>query len=223
MPNNTKEAFEQTLVILDCETCSLAGGIIEIGLISFDTLEELLQVSEEDFKEKSFCSRHENPIPIDAGAFAVHGISEKDVKGLPRYSASTDFYGRVEDFPAEQIVLIGHNVISFDQKRLDLSDFHPAIDTMVLARVLAKEGKLTHEGGNKLDLLVSIYCSKEQAHLKQFHGTVGDNWKTLVFLKYLFETHLKGANVEELCFLSSKATPAQKSRVFKAIASKQEV
>lgn len=80
MPNDTKEAFEQTLVILDCETCSLAGGIIEIGLISFDTLEDLLKVSEEDFRERSLFSRHENPIPIDAGAFAVHGISEKMLK-----------------------------------------------------------------------------------------------------------------------------------------------
>ena len=220
MPNDTKEAFEQTLVILDCETCSLAGGIIEIGLISFDTLEDLLKVSEEDFRERSLFSRHENPIPIDAGAFAVHGISEKDVKGLPRYSASMDFYEKVKDFPAEQIVLIGHNVISFDQKRLDLSDFHPAIDTLNLVRLLIKEEKLTHEGGNKLDFLVSIYCSKEQAHLKQFHGAIGDNWKVVVFLKYLLEIHLKGATVEELCFLSAKATPAQKTRVLAAIASR---
>lgn len=194
----------QILVVLDSETCSLAGGILEIGFIEYSCLEDLLSQKKESFLEKSIVSRHKNPFPIDPFAFTIHGITEEAVKDKFLYSPALDFYGKLTNLPEvwEDLILIGHNVSTFDQRVCSLSPQHPCIDTMVLARVLAKFGALTHEGGNRLDTLVSIYCSKEKAHLLDFHGSIADNWKTIVFLKFLLNSYLKGAKLEELIDLS---------------------
>jgi len=229
----------QTLIVLDSETCSLAGGILEIGFIEYTCLEELLQQKKKDFLEKSVVSRHKNPFPIDPFAFTVHGITEEAVKDKEFYSPVPDFYSKIKNLPEEMedLILIGHNVSTFDQKVLTLSPQHPCIDTMVLARVLAKFGALTHEGNNKLDTLVSVYCSKEKAHLLDFHGAVTDNWKTIVFLKFLLNSCLKGAKIEELIDLSlplpdrkkdaeepnrRSITEKQKKFLFNAIQKRQE-
>ena len=64
----------QTYHILDTETASLSGGVVEIAWIEVDT--DLNVVSE-------FCSRVNPERPIEPGAQVVHGISDADVSDKP--------------------------------------------------------------------------------------------------------------------------------------------
>lgn len=203
----------QHLIILDTETCGFAGGILEIGFSVFNSLTELTEISAEDFKNRSVRSRHKNPMPIAAEAFAVHGISEADVKDCPLYEEEEHFYNPLAQLlnfqgPATElkehsgIVIVGHNVRSFDSKVANLSMEHMYLDTMVICRQLVSKKIMTHEGGCKLDILSSIYCSKEQAHMKEFHGTISDNWKVVLLLKVLLEHFLPNADLVKLIQLS---------------------
>lgn len=205
------------LTFVDCETCSLAGGIIELSVASVKNLSEVRSMTKEAFLELTLTERFKNPIPIEQGAFEIHGIREETLKDLPLYTPA-DFYKHFVlgdditplDALAEVMVLVGHNIATFDRPRLGLLPEHKTIDTLNLARLLEKTKDLTHnlgefKAGNKLDTLISIYCPETASHQFQHHGSAADCYKTLVFLQWLLENPLKGANEGELVFLSSTA------------------
>lgn len=224
------------LTFLDCETCSLAGGIIELSLAIIPSLQAAQTLNEEAFKSLLQTERFKNPIPIDEGALAIHGIQESVLAGLPLYSPA-DFYKHfvnVEDVipleeVAEHIILVGHNVATFDRPRMELMENHKTIDAMNLARLLEKTGDLTHnlgefKAGNKLDTLVSLYCPEYSGHQTSHHGSARDCFKTLIFLQWLLAYPLKGANEEELIFLSStKNTMPMRKALLKNIQKRSNV
>lgn len=202
-----------SLVFLDCETCDLAGGIIELSLATCSSLQELLQIDYAVFRETIQTTRYKNPRPIDPKAFEIHGITEKELQYLTPYHY-TDFYNHFAtnsitslDDLAEAYVLIGHNVIGFDRSRLELRPEHHAIDTLVLTRFLEKTGDLTHNNevrvGNKLDTLVSIYCPENGAHRAEYHNSAADCIKTFLYLRWLLQNPLKGIAEGELVYLSA--------------------
>jgi len=196
----------KNLIVLDTETCSLKGGILELAWAAFPTMEKLLTSTKENFIETSYQQYFKNPIPIDPFAFDVHGITEKSVENCPLYDVKTHFYLPILEklFACDysETLLIGHNINTFDIRVAELSKDHPTIDTMKLAEFLIKEKILTHDGGKKLDLLCSIYCSKDQAHINQFHGAMQDNWKVILFLQALKAKYLPDAGLEEFMVLS---------------------
>lgn len=207
--------MNKTLVLLDCETCSLKGGIIELGTRALSSLEELLSLSEEDFLAEIEQEYFKNPIPIEEGAYAVHGIDEGMIADRPFYDPS-DFYKRfysgeelaAVDELATNLILVGYNVEAFDRKRLGLSDNHTSIDLLRLAKLLCDAGVLKHnvEGaklGNKLDTLLALYCSQHAAHQRDRHGAAHDVYKTFLLFRWLVTEPLPNATVGELVFLSS--------------------
>lgn len=90
------------LYIIDVESASLQGGVVELAYLKVD-LE--LNVLEE------FCARVDPERPIEPGAQAVHGISNEDVADCPTLAEVT------ADF-SEPVIWCGHNA-SFDVRMLD--------------------------------------------------------------------------------------------------------
>lgn len=207
--------MNKNLVLVDCETCSLKGGILELGTRKLNSLEEVLTLSEEDFLADIEQEYFKNPIPIEERAYAVHGIDESMVAARPFYDPS-DFYKRfysgaelaAVDELATNLILVGYNVEAFDRKRLGLSDNHTSIDLLLIARLLCEVGVLKHNTeevklGNKLDTLVALYCSEHAAHQRERHGAAHDVYKTFLLLRWLITDPLPNPTLGELVFLSS--------------------
>lgn len=72
--DNVDLKIPKTYHILDTETSSLSGGVVEIAWLEIDSNLNVLS---------EFCSRVNPERPIDPGAQAIHGISDEDVKDCP--------------------------------------------------------------------------------------------------------------------------------------------
>ena len=219
MTNETK-----TLVVLDSETCGLQGGVVQFGYVTFLSLAKLETCTKDQFDDLHNEALYKNPFPIHPEAEKIHGITAERVKDKPFFSAREHFFSNFSPEEEKTLVFVGHNISGFDIRVCGLEPKDPTaspfpyIDTMVIARFLVSKKLLTHEGGNKLDLLTALYCSKEKAHLNEYHGTKADNWKTIVFLRFLLSDILKGCTVEDLIFLSSKASAPNKTALLAQVA-----
>jgi len=87
--------------IIDTETASLQGGVVELAWLKVDA--ELNVVD-------SMCSRCNPERPIDPGAQAIHGISDADVANMPTLGILAASF-------TEPIYFIAHNA-SFDKRML---------------------------------------------------------------------------------------------------------
>jgi DNA polymerase III epsilon subunit-like protein len=233
MQNSTKSS--KTLVVLDSETCGLQGGVVQFGYIvaGFDDrilpLKAIQTCSKEIFDLYHKEALYKNPFPIHPEAEKIHGITADMVKDCEFFSARKHFFYHFTKEEEKTLVFVGHNVSGFDirvcglEPELPETTPFPYIDTMVIARFLVSKKLLTHEGGNKLDLLTALYCSKEKAHLNEYHGTKADNWKTIVFLRFLLGGILEGCTVEDLIFLSSKASAPNKTALLAQVAKRNKL
>ena len=219
-----------SLLFLDCETCDFNGGILSLALNKVEAFFKISSTNELEFKASGQQKRFKNPWPISSEAFAIHGISEKDVAEQPLYVVD-DFYAMARSLHSAEedlldgVVLVGHNILGFDLRVLGISAPFRCIDTLVLARKLCAANILKHNNellklGNKLDSLVSLYCSQEAAHLKEFHDASQDNYKTFVFLRFLLQEVLQLATLDNLVTLCLSQPPAGVSKAsFKNIQS----
>lgn len=170
-------------LILDTETSGLGSksGVVELACLQIDpdNLEVLGEFS-------TLC----NPgVPIEAGAFAVHGISDADV---------------ADAFPVEHVfkpegptTVIGHNV-SFDLRFLSkcIADLQGSLCTLALARQY-----ITDAPNHKLGILAK-HLNLETG---KAHRALGDVYTTRNLLKYLIEksgrslvTHVKVATMPKI-------------------------
>jgi DNA polymerase III epsilon subunit-like protein len=222
MANETKPS--KILVVLDSETCGLQGGVVQFGYVTFLSMAKLQTCPKDQFDEWYREALYKNPFPIHPEAEKIHGITAEMVKAKPFFSAREHFFSYFSPEEEKTLVFVGHNVSGFDIRVCGLEPQDPTsapfpyIDTMVIARFLVSKKLLTHEGGNKLDLLTALYCSKDKAHLNEYHGTKADNWKTIVFLRFLLSGVLEGCTVEDLIFLSSKASAPNKTALLAQVA-----
>lgn len=147
--------------ILDTETASLEGGVVEIAFLVVD---EQLTVQSE------FHSLVDPQRPIEPGAQAVHGISAEDVAGKPTMETIADMLG---DNP---IKMIGHNV-SFDKRMIAPHiQVEEEMCTLALAREFIK-GTTNH----KLETLQKELGLPEQ----KSHSALGDVYTCLDLLQHL--------------------------------------
>ena len=108
--------------ILDTETASLQGGVVELAYLEVDA--DLNVLSE-------FCS-HVNPErPIDPGAQKVHGITDEMVKDAPTLAeVASHFTGPIE--------MIAHNA-HFDRRMIQPTiQVGTMLCTLKMARALIK-------------------------------------------------------------------------------------
>lgn len=158
--------------ILDTETASLSGGVVEIAWIDID--EDLNVVS----RFRSFVNPEK---PIEAGASAIHGILDKDVAQSPKLRDLTTYWG------FEPPRLIGHNApfdIRMVKKDLSISEH---LCTLALSRIYVK-GVDNH----KLQTLRQHFGLPENAA----HSALGDVETTLGLLKHLVQ--LSGVSLQTL-------------------------
>lgn len=109
-------------IILDTETASLQGGVVELAYLRVDY--DLNVLSE-------FCS-HVNPErPIEPGAQAVHGITDEMVKDAPTLAQlASHFTGPIE--------MIAHNA-HFDRRMIQPTiQVSNMLCTLKMARALIK-------------------------------------------------------------------------------------
>lgn len=88
--------------ILDTETAGFSGGVVELAYLRVDSALNVLE---------SFVSRCNPQRKIDAGAYAVHGISDKDVASAPTLA---ELALRLP----ERIDMIAHNCVTGDHEVL---------------------------------------------------------------------------------------------------------
>jgi len=147
------------MFIIDTETASLQGGVVEIAWLEID--KDLTVLSE--FVSKVNPERH-----IDPGAFAVHGISDDDVAFAPTL-------GTIKEMLPEGITMLAYNV-DFDVRMIK-PHIVPAKKFCVLK--LARElvvGTTNH----KLETLQRELSLPEQ----KSHSALGDVYTTLDVLKH---------------------------------------
>ena len=155
--------------ILDCETSSLSGGVVELAWLRVDSQLNII----EEFR--SLCNPQRK---IDAGAYAVHGISDKDVKNAPTLA---ELALRLP----EQIDMIAHNA-SFDGRMIASSiSVGRSLCTLALSRTHIK-GTTNH----KLPTLRTELNLPEQKD----HSALGDVYTTHALLKHI--VNLTGIDVE---------------------------
>lgn len=147
--------------ILDTETASLQGGVVEIAFLVVD---EQMNVQSE------FHSLVDPQRPIEPGAQAVHGISAEDVAGKPTLESIADMIG---DNP---IKMIGHNV-SFDKRMIGPHiQVAEEMCTLELAREFIK-GTTNH----KLETLQKELSLPDQ----KSHSALGDVYTCLYLLQHI--------------------------------------
>ena len=145
--------------ILDTETASLQGGVVELALLHIDT--DLNVVGE-------FHSMVNPERPIEPGAFAVHGISDADVADAPTLA----------QIPALGAVThaIAHN-LTFDSRMLKGHlKAEASLCTLSLSRQYLK-GAANH----KLENLKRELGLPDQ----KSHSALGDVYTTLDLLRHL--------------------------------------
>lgn len=165
--------------ILDTETASLAGGVVELAYLEVDY--DLNVLSE-------FCS-HVNPErPIEPGAQAIHGITDDMVKDAPTLAqVAAHFEGPIE--------MIAHNA-HFDRRMIQPTiQVSNMLCTLKVARALIK-GTTNF----KLETL--------QAELKlpvqKSHSALGDVHTVRDLLLHMREHH--GMNLRQ--YLQAASVPA---------------
>lgn len=145
--------------ILDTETCSLQGGVVELALLHIDT--ELNVLGE-------FHTKVNPERPIEPGAFAVHGISDADVADAPTLAQISEL-GAVTH-------AIAHN-LAFDSRMLKGHlKAEASLCTLSLSRQYLK-GTANH----KLENLKRELGLPDQ----KSHSALGDVYTTLDLLRHL--------------------------------------
>lgn len=179
--------------VLDTETASLTGGCVELAYLKVDSALNVLE---------SFVSRCNPQRKIEAGAYAVHGISDKDVASAPTLA---ELALRLP----ERIDMVAHNV-PFDSRMI-----HPHISvgrslcTLALSR--------THIKGTSNHKLSTLRTELKLPEQKD-HSALGDVYTTLALLKYIVdltgvpvETHFQRLNnprmLSEMPFGKFKGVP----------------
>ena len=145
--------------ILDTETASLQGGVVELALLHIDT--ELNVLGE-------FHTKVNPERPIEPGAFAVHGISDADVADAPTLA----------QIPELSLVThaIAHN-LPFDSRMLKgRLKAEASLCTLSLSRQYLK-GTANHKLEN-LKLELGLPDQKS-------HSALGDVYTTLDLLRHL--------------------------------------
>ena len=145
--------------ILDTETASLQGGVVELALLHIDT--ELNVLGE-------FHTKVNPERPIEPGAFAVHGISDADVADAPTLA----------QIPELSLVThaVAHNY-PFDSRMLKgRLNAEASLCTLSLSRQYLK-GTANH----KLENLKRELGLPDQ----KSHSALGDVYTTLDLLRHL--------------------------------------
>lgn len=163
----------KTYHILDTETSSLRGGVVEIAWLEIDS--DLNVLSE-------FLARVNPERPIDPGAQAIHGISDEDVRDKPTLAQHVEACGL-----AMPISVIGHNV-AFDVRMIETTiAVRRSLCTLDLARTYVKGTT-----NCKLETLQrELNLSKQDSHT-----ALGDVRSVLDLLKYILP--LTGVDLETL-------------------------
>jgi exodeoxyribonuclease X len=163
--------------ILDTETASLQGGVVELALLHLDDNLEVIG---------EYHTRVNPERPIEPGAFAVHGISDAEVANSPKLG---DLSGHL--IPITHV--IGHNC-GFDLRMLKghIDPTH-SLCTLALARQYVK-GTTNH----KLETLQrELNLPKQKSH-----SALGDVYTTLDLLRHILP--LTGTTVEALFSRAAK-------------------
>lgn len=139
----------ENMYIIDTETASLHGGVVELAYLLVDLELNVLKES---------CVRVNPERPIDPHAQAVHGISDEDVAGCPTLAEVTTEF-------TEPIIWCGHNA-AFDIRMLN-PHIRPDVTlcTLALAREYVKDTT-----NQKLETLKAELNLPEQ----QSHSALGD-------------------------------------------------
>lgn len=128
--------------------------------------------------QESFVSRCNPQRKIDAGAFAVHGISDKDVASAPTLA-------ELAKHLPERIDMVAHNA-SFDLRMIDpYISVGRSLCTLALSR--------THIKGTSNHKLPTLRTELNLPEQKD-HSALGDVHTTLALLKHIVE--LTGIDVE---------------------------
>ena len=171
MPELAPIDFGNEFYIIDTETASLKGGIVEYAHLKIDND---LNVLEE------CCLRLNPERPIDPGASAVHGITDEDVANCPTASEALPKFGKPINF-------IAHNA-KFDKRMLAAY-----IDVAYTFCSLAASRKhIKHTTNHKLETLQRELNFPEQ----KSHSALGDVYTVRDLLQYLCST--TGATLQEL-------------------------
>jgi len=146
--------------VLDTETASLSSGVVELAFLRVDSQ---LNVVEE------FVSRCNPQRKIEAAAFAIHNISQKDVADAPTLAELA------LNLP-EQIDLIAHNA-PFDARMIKPSiAVGRSLCTLALSRAHIK-GTSNHK--------LSTLRTELKLPVQTDHTALGDVYTTLALLKYI--------------------------------------
>lgn len=157
--------------ILDTETASLQGGVVEIAWLRIN---DKLEVIDE------FQSLVNPERPIDPGAFAIHGISEEDVAWSPTLAM-------IAEKITWPVYMIAHNV-SFDARMVKPHIIpETTLCTLSLSRQYIK-GTTNH----KLPTLKQELKLPEQ----KSHSALGDVYTVLDLLRFLMP--LTGRTLEQM-------------------------
>jgi len=160
-----------TLLVLDTETASLKGGVVELAFV---TLTDDLEIQDQH------CTLVDPERDIDPGAFAIHGITREQTLGKPTLA-------EVVRLLPEKSWIIGHNC-SFDM-RMIAPAYKPdaTLCTLALSRQYVK-----NTTNHKLGTL--------QAELglpnRTTHSALEDVLTTLDLLRYILP--LTGKSVRDL-------------------------
>ena len=145
--------------ILDTETASLQGGVVELALLHIDT--ELNVLGE-------FHTKVNPERPIEPGAFAVHGISDADVADAPTLAQIPELslvtHAVAHNYPFDSRMLKGH------------LKAEASLCTLSLSRQYLK-GTANH----KLENLKQELGLPDQ----KSHSALGDVYTTLDLLRHL--------------------------------------
>lgn len=122
MPELEPVDFGNEFYIMDTETASLKGGLVEFAYLKIDSDLKVLD---------EFCIRVNPGRPIDPGASMVHGITDDDVKDCPTQEEAVPKFAKPVNF-------IAHNA-RFDRKILgDSVPIEYALCSLATARTYIK-------------------------------------------------------------------------------------
>jgi len=155
--------------VLDTESASLSSGVVELAYLRVDSQ---LNVVEE------FVSRCNPQRKIDAGAYAVHGISDQDVASAPTLA-------ELAKHMPEQIDMIAHNA-TFDKRMIES---HISVGRSLCTLALSRS-HIKGTSNHKLPTLRKELNLPEQKD----HSALGDVYTTLALLKHI--VNLTGVGVE---------------------------
>jgi exodeoxyribonuclease X len=123
--------MEHRIIVLDTETASLEGGIVDIAMVEIDD-----NLNEIDRLESLIDPER----PISFSAMGVHHITESMVASSPTIGEFIACNGNPFDHP--NLIVVGHN-IKFDLKVVSdlLPQVFQSIDTLRLARQVYPEAE----------------------------------------------------------------------------------